>query len=116
MRSSRLLFKGREDWVVRIFGIDPGHAAANLLGVGVDSVAANAGDGTAVTVAGLRGYLGGLTEAHVGEGLLRPGSEGLGLLGRVDFGESDLHLLLIVHDGQRVAVTDRDDDCDEQRD
>lgn len=85
-------------------GIDPRHATADLFGVGIDSVTPNAGHSTAVSVFRLGGDFCCLSEAHVGERLLRLCTEGLSLLGSVYLGEPNLNLQPIVQDGQRVAV------------
>lgn len=80
--------------------IDPCHAAADLLGAGVDfrictwCKAVDPTNRAPVSITPLSGNASLFIEAQVGQRLPRPGAELLAPLGRVDLGKPDFHLLV----------------------
>ena len=89
--------------------VHPRHPDPDLLPAGIYTLAGDVGHRTAVPILGDRVDLSLDPIAEVGKRLAGAGAVGLLLFGGVDLGQPDLHRLLVVEDGQGVAVGYADD-------
>lgn len=75
--------------ILRVFPVDPGHAAADLLGIRIDSLATDVRYCAAILILYMRDHFSFLAETQVGEHLFGLRAERLSFFWRIDLGQPD---------------------------